>query len=320
MRDLLTLASVLLAAAMLTPVAAATAQGPDPAADYTELPVGPRPESVARGFDGRLFVSIQGPDNTATVADGEVRVIDGTSVTTFATGLYEPKGMAFVGGYLFVADLARVWRIDATGSKVAVVDDTAVLPKRFFNDVAPAPGGDGVLVVEMGSRDVIRDPSTTPPVFWPLGSPQAAAIPVTARVYRLSLDGTFTSVIGPTADILIPNGVTRGGLGSTVYVTDFFNGRIVRVNGRGRTHVVAAGEQYRGADGLALDRRYRFYVSSFESGQVFQVGRSGKRSRLLVDLGRNGAADLMYDVGTNAILMPSTSRGSLVTIPLPRGR
>ncbi len=58
------------------------------------------------------------------------------------------------------------------------------------------------------------------------------------------------------------------------------------------------------------------YVSSFESGQVFQVSPSGKRSRLLVDLGRNGAADLMYDAKTNSILLASTTRGSLVTLPL----
>lgn len=310
------LVSVTIATVILAPPASATPHRSDSPAQYTELPVGVRPESVARGFDGKLFVSIQGASNTAAVADGEVRMIDGTTVTTFATGLYEPKGVAFVGGYLFVADLARVWRIDATGATVAVVDNDTALPKPFYNDVTLAPDGDGVLVVEMGSRGVIRDPSTTPPVLWPLGSPQAAAVPVTARVFQLTLDGAFSSVIGPTPDILIPNGVTTTGCSSTAYVTDFFNGRIVRVNARGKTRIVVAGEQYRGADGLALDRRHRFYVSSFESGQVFQVSASGKRSRLLVDLGRNGAADLMYDVRTDAILLASTTRGSVVSLPL----
>jgi hypothetical protein len=58
------------------------------------------------------------------------------------------------------------------------------------------------------------------------------------------------------------------------------------------------------------------HVSSFESGQVFQISPSGKKSRLLVDLARNGAADLMYDIMSNSILLASTTRGSLVTIPL----
>jgi len=54
---------------------------------YTEQAVGTRPESVARGFHRKLFITTQGADNTATVADGEVKVIDRTTVTTFATGL-----------------------------------------------------------------------------------------------------------------------------------------------------------------------------------------------------------------------------------------
>ena len=91
-------------------------------------------------------------------------------------------------------------------------------------------------------------------------------------------------------------------MAGTPYVADFFNGRIVRVNAKGKTRIVAEDEKYRGADGIALDKRGRMYVSSFESGQVFQLSRSGKKSRLLVDLARNGAADLMYDAKTNSIL------------------
>ena len=287
------------------------------AVSYTELAVGARPESVARGFQRLLYVTTQGTDNTATVADGEVKVVDGTTVSTFATGLYEPKGIAYTGKYLIVADLARVWRIDASGNKVAIVDNDTSVPKPFYNDVTPAPGRrNAVLVVEMGSRGVIRNPATTPPALWPLGSPEAAAIPVTARVFRVTVNGGITSVIGPTPDILIPNGVTTAWCGRNTYVTDFFNGRIVRVNPKGRTRIVAEDEKYRGADGIALDQRGRMYLSSFESGQVFQISRSGKKSRLLVDLARNGAADLMYDGKTNSILLASTTRGSLVTIPL----
>jgi sugar lactone lactonase YvrE len=283
---------------------------------YTEIAVGTRPESVARGFKNKLFVTTQGADNTATAADGGVKMIDGTTVTTFATGLYEPKGIAYTGKYLIVADLARVWRIDASGNKVAIVDNDAAIPKPFYNDVTLAPHGDAVLVVEMGSRGVIRNPATSPPALWPLGSPEAAAIPVTARVFRVTIDGGIKSVIGPTPDILIANGVTTALCGSSTYATDFFNGRIVRVNPKGKTRIVAEDEGYRGADGIALDKRHRMYVSSFESGQVFQVSPSGKKSRLLVDFARNGAADLMYDVRSNSILLASTTRGSLVTIPL----
>ena len=177
------------------------------------------------------------------MADGEVKVMDGTTVTTFATGLYEPKGIAYTGKYLIVADLARVWRIDASGNKVAIVDNDAAIPKPFYNDVTLAPRGKAVLVVEMGSRGVIRNPATSPPALWPLGSPEAAAIPVTSRVFRVTMSGGIKSVIGPTPDILIANGVTTALCGSSTYVTDFFNGRIVRVNPKGKTRIVAEDEK-----------------------------------------------------------------------------
>ena len=86
-------------------------------------------------LQNKLFVTTQGADNTATVADGEVKMVSGTTVTTFATGLYEPKGIAFTGKYLIVADLARIWRIDASENKVAHRrqrrrDSQAVLQRR----------------------------------------------------------------------------------------------------------------------------------------------------------------------------------------------
>ncbi len=48
---------------------------------------------------------------------------------------------------------------------------------------------------------------------------------------------------GPTPDILIANGVTTALCGSSTYVTDFFNGRIVRVNPKGKTRIVAEDEK-----------------------------------------------------------------------------
>ncbi len=128
--------------------------------NYTEIAVGTRPESVARGFKNKLYVTTQGADNTATGGRRRSQGDDGTTVTTFATGLYEPKGIAYTGKYLIVADLARVWRIDASGNKVAIVDNDAAIPKPFYNDVTLAPrrqgragGGDGQPRRHSQSRD-----------------------------------------------------------------------------------------------------------------------------------------------------------------------
>jgi len=90
---------------------------------------------------------------------------------------------------------------------VAIVDNDTAVPKPFYNDVTPAPDRrNAVLVVEMGSRGVIRNPATTPPALWPLGSPEAAAIPVTARIFRVTVHGGIRSAIGPTPEILMRTG------------------------------------------------------------------------------------------------------------------
>ena len=168
-----------------------------------------------------------------------------------------------------------------------------------------------MLVSEMGGRAFARNPATGQ--FWPIGSPEAQAIPVTSKIFHVSLDGTVTTYAGPSPDLLIANGVaTRGG---SVYATDMFNGSIDRITGTATSRSSRPG--FRGADGLAVDRRHRIYVASYDQGRVWQVSPSGKKVRLLVDgLGFAGAADLAYDEGTNSLLMPSTSRGTLLTIPL----
>src|SRR4051794_11532408 len=99
---------------LLTPQAVALAQAPPPAAPARRvINVGVRPESVTRGFGGKLFVSVM---NTAdTQGDGVVKVIEGDTAKTFAVDLDEPKGVCFSGDKLYVTDLVRVWRIDERG-------------------------------------------------------------------------------------------------------------------------------------------------------------------------------------------------------------
>ena len=61
------------------------------------LKVGTKPESVCRGFGGKLYVTMI---NGNEPGDGEIKMIDGDKITVFAKGLNNPKGMAFVGGFL----------------------------------------------------------------------------------------------------------------------------------------------------------------------------------------------------------------------------
>ena len=76
------------------------------------LKVGTKPESVCRGFDGKLFVSII---NAEEPGDGGINVIDGDKVKEFCRGMNSPKGLAFVGGFLVTADETTVWKVNKKG-------------------------------------------------------------------------------------------------------------------------------------------------------------------------------------------------------------
>ena len=85
-----------------------------------KLAVGANPESVTRGFDGDLFVSIMGPSRKRDDGDGKVVRVHGETVSDFTTGLNDPKGIVFAGGKLITADFDTVWQIDAQGKKTVL--------------------------------------------------------------------------------------------------------------------------------------------------------------------------------------------------------
>src|SRR3954471_21377034 len=76
----------------------------------SSVAVGPRPESITRAWGGKFYVSIQGPSGTLGVFDGEVRRVDLNSgvVTSFVTGLENPRGLAFTGEFLIAADQTTI--------------------------------------------------------------------------------------------------------------------------------------------------------------------------------------------------------------------
>src|SRR4051812_19662071 len=183
------------------------------------LPAGSRPESITKAWGGKYYVSLQ-YDGKVGVNDGQVVQVDlatGT-VTPFVAGLDNPRGLAFTGELLVATDTDKVWKIDQQGKKSLLAESAAFpMPPVFFNDAAPAFDGDdrgahprparAVYVSEMGpGRAVQRDPSG---FLWAPDSPQAAAIPTGARVYRITVDGKVTNAFTPTRKILVTNGVTE---------------------------------------------------------------------------------------------------------------
>jgi hypothetical protein len=274
------------------------------------LSVGPRPESVTRAWGDKLYVSVQGPTNGP--GDGEVRVIEDGVARPFVGGLDEPKGLAFTGKYLVVTDLTRIWIMDEAGNKRVLADASAFpFPVAFFNDAAPEHGGQAVYVTEMGGRTKIRDASGA---LLPLDSPLVANIPVTSRVYRITLDGVVSEAVSPSRETLILNGVTEAKEGDRLLAGEFFYGNITEVRQNvDEKRVIATG--FRGADGIAQDHKGNIYVSSFEQGIVWKMDADGGNLRVLLSgMGPKSTADFYLDEKAGQLIQPSTAAGTLTFI------
>jgi sugar lactone lactonase YvrE len=288
-------------------------------AQLASIPVGPRPESITKAWDGKFYVSIQGASGALGVFDGEVRQVDLSSgaVTTFVTGLENPRGLAFTGEFLIAADQQKIWKIDRTGNKTLLAEVSQFpFPAVFFNDAAAEEGGKAVYVSEMGRRDIIREvpPSPNAPHLIPVDSDAAYAIPAISRVYRITMDGKISSVFEPSRKLLVINGVTETKKRKTLLVLDFFHGSVVDVDiKKGTKTIVATG--LRGADGIEQASDGTIFVSSFENGAVWRMDENGENMRQLVSgLGFQTTADFYLDESAKRLYVPNTATGTVLVV------
>ncbi|WP_285751584.1 SMP-30/gluconolactonase/LRE family protein [Lentzea sp. NBRC 105346] len=300
-------------AALIATITTAVALVPVPAsAAPVTIAVGPRPESITKGWDGKFFVSVQGVPDLGKL-DGEIRIVNPATgeVKPFATGLDNPRGLAFTQNHLVVTDTDKIWLIDSKGTRKLLASAAQFPhPAEFFNDAAPAP--DGVYVTEMGARTKMRDPNG---FLWPTDSQQGLDIPALARVYRVSLSGKITEVVSPSRKTLVINGTAPARKPGTLLVGEFFYGNVVSVNlMTGAKTVIATG--FRGADGIEQGRDGTIYVSSFDNGIVWKMDRDGEKPVVLLkDVGRSSTADFYLDEAGNRLLVPDTAHGTVIVVP-----
>jgi sugar lactone lactonase YvrE len=273
------------------------------------IPVGTRPESVTKGFGGRWFITVM--NTPLTAGDGVVKVLDGDTASDFATGFNEPKGICFTGKFLVVTDVNKVWKIDAKGEKTVLADDASFSePVVYLNDAACEPGGKAVFITDMGAHSKMRDPEGK---LWPLGSPGAVALPAIGRVYRIGLDGKVKIALDKTTDMPCPNGVSVASRGRLL-IGEFFTGTLMEAKG-GKLKPLASG--MRGADAIEEDGKGNVYVSSWDQGKVWKVGKGNKEPELVAE-GFQAAADFFLDRKGQQILLPDMKAGTLTFLPLPK--
>lgn len=270
------------------------------------IDVGQRPESITRGFGGNYYVTVM---NGQEDGDGVVKVIQGSDVSVFATGLNEPKGIAYVGNYLVASDLDRVVKIDSKGA-VSVLAGRAAFPHvpSYLNDVSADGKGTGVYVTDMGANTKMRDSDGN---LWPLDSPQAALIPAIGRVYHVGLDGKVTLVIDGNPLMPTPNGVGVGKDGQLL-VGAFFTGNFL-IHENGQLRVLCDG--LRGADAVEQDSKGNYYASSWTQGKVWKISEDGSNKTVLIE-GLRSAADFYLEEENNRLLLPDMLAGKVVSVSL----
>lgn len=290
-------------------LAVCVAASPLFAAEPKTISVGQNPESVCRGFDDKLYVSMINGD---LPGDGTVVRVDGTDVTVFAKGLNAPKGIVFVGDYLVTADEKTMWKIDKQGVVTKLAGSNSFpYPIEFLNDVAASHDNASVYVSEMSNPGPMFEAERK---LWDVNSAQAKALPKKGCIYKVTLEGEVTVAIPAGNEaVRFPNGVTvdESEKADHLFVGDFFTGDVLSYE-KEKLASVASG--MRGVDGLTVTKD-TIYASSWTQGKVWKVDRKTRESKVILD-GLKSAADFYHDAKNKQLIVPDMLAGTLVFLSI----
>ncbi len=242
--------------------------------------------------DGNGFISRLGPDGKVL----NLKWIDGKASGVM---LDAPKGMAFVGDKLYVADINVLRSFDRkSGQPLAKV---AIVSATFLNDVSAGPNGtlyasDSGFGKIQGLADVQKTGSDAIYTVDPRG------------VVGVLLKGT---------ELGQPNGLLADDAG--VWVVNQV-GQLSRVTVQGQPQVLAR-LPGAGLDGLALLDGGRLVVSSWDGSAVYiskaPPAPAGAFEPLITDL--NSPADLGYDPKRRQLLVPLFKENAVYIQQVPVG-
>lgn len=270
-----------------TPEADGPASAPPPDLPITAAePAAPRlePLFIAEGFSAPEGVA-PAPDGTYFISNvaGEGEVKDGVGwisklspsgevvAAKFIDGLNAPKGMAVVGGALYVADIDRVRSFDAaTGAPLAAI---AIDGAKFLND-ATAWNGE-VYVSDSG----------------------------TGRIWRLAAEGPVLWREGPDLDGV--NGLL--GDGGRMLVSTMTAGALFEATAEGGWREIASGMI--DADGIGVVPGGGFLVSSWP-GEIHFVSADGTASSLL-DTREAGVLQNDLTMFGDVVIVPNWEPGTV---------
>ena len=243
------------------------------------------PESVAQDAKGDIYVSEIGEFNK----DGDGKItrisIDG-KLSTFASGMDDPKGITFIGKSLYVTDKNRVLKVEPDG-KWTVFGSTMAFPQTpvFLNDITSDDAGN-LYVSDSGNLKSGGD------------------------IFKIARNKKITLVLDEnTPEILAPNGLWI--IKNDLYEVDFSSGILYKINLKNKS-ISKIAEGFGGGDGL-IKFGNNFFVSDWKNGKIFKV--QGSKVSLYKD-GFTAAADIALSYDNKSIMTPDMKAGSITFVPI----
>ena len=243
------------------------------------------PESVIQDAKGDIYVSEIGEFNKDS--DGKItRIsIDG-KLSTFASGMDDPKGLTFIGKSLYVTDKNRVLKVEPDG-KWAVFGSTMAFPQTpiFFNDITSDESGN-LYVSDSGN------------------------LKTGGAIFKIAKDKKITIILNEnTPEILAPNGLLV--VKNDLYEVDFASGILYKINLKTKS-ISKVAEGFGGGDGL-IKSGDSFFVSDWKNGKIFKVLRN---KVTLYKEGFTAAADIALSYDKRSIIIPDMKTGSVTLVPI----
>ena len=243
------------------------------------------PESVVQDAKGDIYVSEIGEFNKD--GDGKItRISTDGKLSTFASGMDDPKGLTFIGKSLYVTDKNRVLKVELNG-KWTVFGSTMAFPQTpvFLNDITSDDAGN-LYVSDSGN------------------------LKSGGAIYKIAQNKKITLVLNEdTPEILAPNGLWV--IKNDLYEVDFSSGILYKINLKNKS-ISKIAEGFGGGDGL-IKSGNNFFVSDWKNGKIFKL--QGGKVSLFKD-GFSAAADIALTYDKKSIMTPDMKAGSITFIPI----
>ena len=243
------------------------------------------PESVVQDAKGDIYVSEIGEFNK----DGDGKItrisIDG-KLSTFASGMDDPKGLTFIGKSLYVTDKNRVLKVEPNG-KWMVFGSTMAFPQTpiFLNDITSDEAGN-LYVSDSGN------------------------LSAGGAIFKITQDKKITLILNEnTPEILAPNGLLV--VKNDLFEVDFASGILYKINLKTKS-ILKVAEGFGGGDGL-IKSGDSFFVSDWKNGKIFKLQRN---KVTLFKEGFTAAADIALSYDKRSIITPDMKTGTVTLVPI----